>query len=607
MNDDNLNDLITRRSFLIGGGKFLLFSGLVGNLFYLQIVNYNKYKKLAENNSIQTELIAPSRGKILDRNGNVIVDNKSSYSALLIPEKTVDLDLTLLKLQKYIDLSADDIVKIKEEVRRKRKFFPISVKEYLTWEEVAKVEGNSVDLQGILTSIGEYRNYELGKMASHLIGYVGKVSDKELKEDKDPVLSLPGIRVGKNGIEKYYEEKLRGSVGFREAEVNALGRKVRNLNETKGNSGDNVYLSIDTDFQIYTHSLLDKEKSASAVVMDANTGEIYSLASSPSFDPNDFVKSISPGHWNSLIKSELAPLTNKAISGLYPPGSTFKPIVALAALNAGVINKRTSFNCKGHIDVGGHRFHCWKKQGHGIVNITTAIEQSCDVYFYELAKKVKMDQIAKTARDFGLGDITNIDLPGEKAGLIPTSQWKMDRFGERWQLGESIVASIGQGFVQTTPVQLAVMTARLVNGGKFVKPHIANKIGDLVYNVPFNEDLGYDHKDLKLVVNAMDGVVNSLRGTAHRSRIKTKGMEMGGKTGTSQVKRISMREREDGYEKTVETPWKLRDHALFIGYAPVSNPKYVCCVVVEHGIGGSSVAAPIAKQLLEKIQKMNSK
>ncbi|MCT4574632.1 MAG: penicillin-binding protein 2 [Alphaproteobacteria bacterium] len=599
----NLNDIITRRQFLIGGGKFILFSSLVGNMFYLQIMKSDKYRKLAENNSIQTELIAPSRGKILDRYGNILADNKNSFSAIMIPEQVVNLDLMLLKLKKIIGLTDSDISIIQKEIKRKRKFFPVMIKEYITWEDTAKIEVNSVNLKGVLTQIGEYRYYPLGKMAAHFLGYVGKVSDKELRNDDDPVLSLPGVRVGKNGIEKYYDKQLRGFVGFAETEVNAYGRKIRKLDEKKGESGKDITLSIDSEFQQYTQSIIDKEKSASAVVMDANTGEVYSMASSPSFDPNDFVKRISPGHWKSLINSELAPLTNKVVSGLYPPGSTFKPIVALAALKAGAISTRTRFECPGHMDVGNHRFHCWKKLGHGSVNVIEAMEQSCDVFFYELAKKIKMDEIAKVAFDFGLGELTNIDLTGEKAGLIPTSAWKMARFGERWQLGESIIASIGQGFVQTTPMQLAVMTSRLVNGGRKIYPHIVSKIGSEKYVPPVPEDLGYSKKHLKIILDSMVGVVNNKRGTAYRSRIRSKDMKMGGKTGTSQVKRISMREREDGYEKTTETPWKHRDHALFIGYAPIDNPKYVCCVVVEHGIGGSSVAAPIAKKLLSKIQK----
>ena len=581
----------------------MLFSGIVGNIFYLQIIKSEKYRKLADNNSIRTELLAPSRGKILDRKGVIMADNKQSYSALLIPEQVVDIDLTLNKLRKIVHITNDDIIKIKEEITKKRKFFPVMVKEYLTWEDTAKIEVNTVDLQGVLTQIGEYRHYPMGKMGAHLLGYVGKVSDKELKGDDDPVISLPGIRIGKNGIEKYYEKKFRGTVGTAESEVNAYGRKIRQLEESNGVNGQDVTLSIDSDFQQYTQGIIDKQKSASALVMDAETGEIYSMASTPSFDPNDFVKSLSPGYWKSLVKSDLAPLTNKVVSGLYPPGSTFKPVVALTALKEGVISPRAKFDCPGHIDVGNHRFHCWKKQGHGLVNMEQAIEMSCDVYFYELAKKIKMDKIAATARDLGLGAVTGIDLTGEKKGLIPTSQWKMDNYGERWQLGESIIASIGQGFVQTTPVQLAVMTARLVNGGKFVKPHVASQVGDMDYVQPEAYDLGYSKKDLDIVMKAMNGVVNKKTGTAYKSRIKTKGMKMGGKTGTSQVKRISMREREDGYEKRTETPWKHRDHALFIGYAPIEKPKYVCCVVVEHGIGGSSVAAPIAKDLLAKIQK----
>lgn len=581
----------------------MLFSGIVGNLFYLQIMKSEKYKKLADNNSIRTELIAPSRGKILDRNGNVLADNKQSYSAIMVPEQVVDIDIMLGKLKKIISLTDGDIVRIKKEIKKKRKFFPVTVKEYLSWEDVAKVEANSVDLRGVLTQIGEYRDYPLGKMGAHLMGYVGKVSDKELSADEDPIISLPGVRIGKNGIEKKYEHQLRGDVGSAESEVNAYGRKIRQLGETRSKSGQDIILSIDSDFQQYTQGLIDKQKSASAVVMDAKTGEVYSLASSPSFDPNDFVKSISSGHWKSLIGSDLAPLTNKVVSGVYPPGSTFKPIVALAALKEGVITTRTKFNCRGHINVGNHRFHCWKKKGHGSLNVIEAMEQSCDVFFYELAKKVKMDTMAEVARDFGLGDITNIDVTGEKKGLIPTSQWKMNRFGERWQLGESIIASIGQGFVQTTPIQLAVMTCRLVNGGKFVQPHVAKKVGDEFYKSPSSRDLGYSKKHLDIIIKSMNGVVNNKKGTAYRSRIKKKDMKMGGKTGTAQVKRISMREREDDFEKKDETPWKHRDHALFIGYAPIDDPKYVCCVVVEHGGGGSSVAAPIAKDLLTKIQK----
>jgi penicillin-binding protein 2 len=458
------------------------------------------------------------------------------------------------------------------------------------------------DLAGIQPNIGESRAYPFGSTLAHVIGYVGAVSAKDLTGD--PLLELPGFRVGKSGVERSRETLLRGKSGVSRVEVNAYGRVIRELNRREGQPGGEVRLSVDAELQSYTMGLLADE-SASAVVMDVHSGDILTLASTPGFDPQGFNIGLTQQAWTDLTADPRNPLLNKAIAGQYPPGSTFKMIVAMAALDAGVISQNQKVFCQGHVELGNQRFHCWKRTGHGPVSMAEAIERSCDIYFYEIAKRVGIDRITETARKFGLGSATGIDIPAESNGLMPTRAWKLARTGEAWQQGETLVAGIGQGFVLATPIQLAVMTARIANGGLAVKPRLilreAQNSGVPEHKL---ERLTVGRASLELVADGMRRVSNQSTGTAFGARIRDPEMALAGKTGTSQVRRISRAEREIRVLRNEELPWEARDHALFVAFAPVKAPRYAISVVVEHGGSGSRAAAPLARDILIKVQEV---
>ena len=455
-----------------------------------------------------------------------------------------------------------------------------------------------------MIDVGQTRHYLSGKEAAHVIGYVGAVTEKELAGD--PILALPGFRIGKNGAEKIFEGHLRGKAGSRQVEVNAYGRIIRELRRDEGQPGDDYVLSIDMGLQEYANARISHE-SASAVVIDVHSGELMALVSSPSFNPNSFTTGISQTEWNALMANPRFPLTNKAVSGQYSPGSTFKMMVALAALEGGHIDPAGEVFCTGHLDLGNRRFHCWKRGGHGRMNMYTGISRSCDFYFYELASRVGVDNIAAMARRFGLGEKLGIDLPSERKGLIPTRDWKLAVYGVPWQKGETLVIGIGQGFVLATPLQLAVMTARIANGGIAISPKLVRETQRVGKRLPDSREpfpsMGLSVANLAVVQKGMLDVTNDPRGTAYRARIEESGMAMAGKTGSVQVKRITKAERERGVVKNEDREWKDRDHALFVGYAPVDSPRYAVSVVVEHGGGGSKAAAPIARDLLREVQR----
>jgi penicillin-binding protein 2 len=445
---------------------------------------------------------------------------------------------------------------------------------------------------------------------THVLGYVSSVSERE--QTGDPLLELPGFRIGKQGAEKQHDPQLRGSAGTSHLEVNALGRVIREVRREESKPGRDLVLTLDAGLQTLVHDRLKGERSAAAVVLDASNGDVLALVSSPGYDPNIFNAGLSRQTWNALVRDPLSPLTNKAIAGHYAPGSTFKMMVALAGLEAG-INPETTAYCPGFMRLGKGRFHCWKRGGHGRVNMYQGIQQSCDVFFYDLSRKVGIDRIAAMAKRFGLGATVGIDLPGERGGMIPTRAWKRANFGESWQGGETLVSAIGQGFVLATPLQLAVMVARIANGGYAVRPRLTRPLAppgeaaepNAVEEVETAEafpSLGIPEAHLRFIHTAMDLVTNSRRGTARGARIKEEGWEMAGKTGTSQVRRITMAERAAGITKNKDLPWRRRDHALFVAFAPVHSPRYACAVVVEHGGGGSAVAAPIVRDILTETQ-----
>ena len=592
---------LTRRTLVLGGMKLGLLSTLVGRLYYLQVVQSQRYTMLAEENRISLRLIAPSRGPILDRFGVPLAVNQQNYRVVLVQERTRNIQEALDKIARIVPLTDGDRRRVMREVGRKRRFVPVTVRENLTWEQVAMIEMNTPEMPGVSIEVGEIRHYPFAEATAHIMGYVGAVSEAEL--NGDPVLSLPGFRIGKSGIEKFHEKALRGNAGTSQLEVNAVGRVIRELSRDEGQPGREVQLTIDIGLQQFVQQRLAQEVSASAVIMDAHTGGIYALCSHPSYDPNQFTMGISAELWEELLSNPATPLTNKAVAGQYPPGSTFKPVVVLAALESGLISKNHTVFCPGHMDLGDHRFHCWKRGGHGTMDAVGALRHSCDVWFYDVSRRIGIDRIAEMARRFGLGDQLGLDLPHERPGLIPDIAWKKGAMGKSWTQGETLIASIGQGYVLTTPLQLAVLAARLANGGHAVKPHLTKQIKATSTEQTVWPSIGVKQENLDVVLRGMFEVTNAPSGSAYKSRITEPGFEMAGKTGSAQVRRITMAERSSGVKKNADLPWRERDHALFISYAPVSAPRYACAVFVDHGGGGSSVAAPIARDILLECQK----
>jgi penicillin-binding protein 2 len=589
---------LSRRALLLGGSQLAAFGLLAGRMYQLQVLESERYRVLADRNRISLRLEVASRGLILDRFGRPLAQSRSVYRIAVVPEEADDLRAVIDRLNELLPLAPGRREKVLELAAHQRSFIPIVTYENLSWPEIARVSVHAADLPGVDIAEVQQRAYPLGEVGAHIVGYVGAVSQAELTGD--PVLSLPDFQIGKSGVEKVYDRQLRGVAGRRELEVNAVGRVVRELSRAPEQTGDTLHMALDSELQ-RTATALFGEETGAAVVMDAHNGEVITLASCPSFDPDLFAGGIAPKAWQALLSAPNSPLVNKAIAGQYAPGSTFKLVVALAALEAGVVNTGTTFHCSGALELGDGKFHCWRRGGHGRVNLHTGMVQSCDVYFYEVARQLGIDGIAAMARRLGMGETLGIDLPGERGGLIPDKDWKRRRLDQGWHIGETLIAGIGQGYVLATPLQLAVMTARLVNGGKAVVPRmmLSGNAGE-----PPGEtaSLGVSETSLSTVLRAMVGVTSDPRGTARGAQIRVPGLEMGGKTGTSQVRRISARERLSGVIANRDRLREHRDHALFVGFAPVSQPRLVTAVVVEHGGGGSAVAAPIARDLLRGAQ-----
>lgn len=593
-----------RRAAVLAGAKLVLLSGLCARLYYLQVLESQRYQMLADDNRINLRLLAPPRGHIIDRYGAPLAVNVQNYRVVLVPEQALDVRETLERLNTIINVSEYDRRRVLREARRRRAFVPITVRENLRWEEVSRIEVNAPDLPGISIDVGQSRHYPNGKVAAHVMGYVAAVSEKDLTGD--PLLELPGFRIGKNGVERQYDLALRGTAGTSQVEVNAIGRVIKELERAEGRPGRRVVLTLDLRLQKFVTERIAEYRRASVVVVDVRSGDVLTMVSTPSFDPNGFNEGLDSKSWKALIENQDTPLNNKAISGQYAPGSTYKLAVMLAALEHNISADHRVF-CSGFTELGDQRFHCWHKHGHGLVNMVDAMRESCDVYFYELALKLGVDRIGTMARRLGLGTVLDIDVPGEGAGLIPTRAWKRDVIGKSWLKGETLLAAIGQGYVLTTPLQLAIMTARTVNGGYAVLPRLTRDgidEGSDQVDVTRFPHTGISQRSRQILMQAMDEVVNHPRGTGYRSRITHAGHAIGGKTGTAQVRRITMVEREAGVKKNRERPWRERDHSLFVGYAPVDNPVYAISVVVEHGGGGSKTAAPIARDVLREVQRL---
>ena len=596
--DKGTQSRLTRRGLLMLGGQ-LAFAGVLGwRMRQLQIEQAADYRLLAEENRINIRLLAPARGLIYDRNGKVVAGNRQNYRIVMIREQARDPEKVLRKLAEIVPLAETRIQRVIKDMQQRPAFVPVSVVDHLSWEHIAQVSANAPVLPGIIPEVGLSRHYPLKHDFAHVVGYVGPVSDYDLSriDDDDPLLQIPRFQIGKSGVEKMKERKLRGEAGSSRIEVNSLGRVIRELDRTDGIQGTDQQLTIDSNLQNYALRRMSAE-SAAAVVMDAQTGEIHAMASSPSFDPNSFVLGISGREYSGLNENPYRPLYNKAISGAYPPGSTFKMVVALAALEAGEISPQETVWCPGFMNLGNRRFHCWRRGGHGHVALKQSLKFSCDVYFYEVAKRVGIDKITEMANRLGLGIRPDLPLPAVSGGLTPTKTWKKINRDESWLVGDTLNSGIGQGFVLASPLQLSLMTARIASG-KAVLPRLLRKRAgapDFIEEAP---KLDISQASLDMVRGGMFAVSNENRGTAYRSRIVAEGMQMAGKTGTSQVRQITAAERAAGVTRNADLPWERRDHALFVAFAPVAAPKFAISVIVEHGGGGSVAAAPIARDIM---------
>jgi penicillin-binding protein 2 len=570
----------TRRALILSGGMTAVFAVLGGRLYQLQVLEGDQFKTKSEENRVSERLVAPPRGRILDRFGVELANNRRNFRVLLIPEQTPDgVKPALEGIGRIIYLSDRQRERVLRDVRENKPFVPIIVAENLSWDEFARINLHLPYLAGVQPDVGQTRAYPYADELAHIVGYVASVSPAEQANDPDPLLELPGFRIGKRGIEKAFEPEVRGKAGVTRVEVNAYGRVIRELSHVEGEPGADVYLTIDQDLQNFTAQRLGQE-SASAVVMDVATGDVMAMASTPAFDPNLFNVGVTNAQWKAWMSDDHTPLINKSLAGLYPPGSTIKPTMALAAVDAGL--EKMQVFCTGSITLGNHQFHCWAKHGHGHVDLHRAIVASCDVFFYECARRLGIDRVEAAAHHLGLGAQTGIELPGEKAGVVPGREWKMKHYGHAWLEGETLNTGIGQGYLLVTPLQLCTNVARIASGNAVV-PRITRVVGREAQPRPELARLPFSDDALAIVRSGMNGVTNTPGGTAFRWRIAEPGMEMAGKTGTAQVRVISREEHYAGVKKNQSLPWKLRDHALFIAYAPVDRPKYACAVLVEHG------------------------
>lgn len=595
------NRVVERRTLIVIIFNLLAFAVIAARLYFLQVKEADKYKMMSDENRISTRFLVPPRGLIYDRNGEIIAKNEQDFQALMVAEQTPDIEDTLANFKRIIPLSEGEEQKIRKDLKNKRRFIPIKLKDNLNWDEVSKILLHAPDLPGVEIDEGLSRYYPYADIYAHVLGYVGPVSDKDKKDN--PLYMVPGFKIGKSGLERYFDYKLQGKGGTIKLEVNAYGRVMSEIERNNGEEGESLTLTLDARLQQAAYEAFGEESGA-AVVLNVRTGEILALVSTPSFDPNLFTNGISYKHWNALLNNERTPLVNKAVSGQYSPGSTFKVVVALAALEAGVINLNTRFNCTGGLDVGNIRFHCWRHSGHGSFNVVEALKHSCDIFFYETAMKLGIDKIHDMAVKLGMGNVLEVGLDNEKAGIIPTKAWKKARFGTAWTHGDAANSGIGQGYVLVTPLQLATMLARVVNGGYAVQPTFIKPTEKELAKI---KRLDISTKNIEIVKRGMFEVVNGAGGTAGRARFNIDGALMGGKTGTTQVRRISMKERSSGILRDEQLPWRLRNHALFIGFTPVDNPRYAVAVIVEHGSSGSGVAAPIASKILQKALQLDIK
>lgn len=589
---------ITRRGLVLGGLQASIVGMLALRMRYLQVEQADQFRMLAEENRINIRLLAPPRGLIYDRNGVLIAANEQNYRIVIVREDAGDVDEIIARVAQLVPLDPAELERVRKELKRRSPFVPVTLADRMSWSEFSTVAVNSPSLPGITPEVGLSRTYPLKEDFAHIVGYVGPVSDYDLNkiDDQDPLLQIPKFQIGKSGIETRMEKSLRGSAGAKQIEVNAVGRVMRELSRRDGNPGDNLRLTIDAQLQNYIQVRLG-DFSAGAVVIDPQNGDILAAGSTPSFDPNLFVRGISSADYGSLTSNPYRPLANKSVQGTYPPGSTYKMVTTLAALEEGLVTPEETVYCPGYYQLGRRRFHCWKSGGHGKVDLNKSLRESCDVYYYEMAQRIGVEKMTAMAQRLGLGQRFDIPMSAVAKGLTPTKTWKELNRGGSWVVGDSLNSAIGQGFVLASPLQLAVMTARL-STGRAVTPRLVKSIDGIEEPIRGNQSLGLNETDLSYVRQAMFDVSNTRRGTAYRSRIIDDAFRMAGKTGTSQVYSITAAERAQGVTKNEDLPWDRRDHALFVSFAPFDNPRVAVAVVVEHGGGGSRVAAPIARDIV---------
>ncbi len=595
---------INRRMFILAAAKVIILGGIVSRLFFLQVKENKKYLTLSDKNRIREWKLPPIRGDFEDYFGNVIAGNFEAYQLHIIPEQVENFRYAINRVKDILDLSDKQFQKILKKQNEIKPWETLIVADNLSWEQFSKINNHLYDLRGVKPIISISRNYPYGENFTHVLGYVSQANENDISSSQNiKDRFVQGLKVGKIGLEKTFEDKLIGTNSIERYEVNAYGRRISQLAFQPGDKGQTIRITIDTEIQRFANELLS-EKSGSICVMDIYTGHIIAMHSSPSFDPNAFVFGISQDDWQLIRNNPMKPLINKSISGNYSPGSTIKPIVALSALENDIISTKFTINCKGHkhpLELYGQKYHCWKKEGHGYVNLREAMKQSCDSYFYEIARRLGVDKLSDTAKKFGLGkkvfdNLFNI----EKTGIVPSTSWKKNVLGQNWLLGETIITGIGQGYIQTTPIQLCLMMSQIANGGYKIYPKLVlNEQNENNYEDKFIP-LFKNSKNIKIIQDAIFSSTNEIRGTSYSSRINDVRYQFAGKTGTAQVKRITEKDREMDL-KTSQIPYEERDHALYVAYGPCINPRYALSILIEHGGSGGSVAAPLAKKLFKKI------
>tara|TARA_B100000029_G_C17591554_1_gene962661 strand:- start:1112 stop:2977 length:1866 start_codon:yes stop_codon:yes gene_type:complete len=602
--------------FVLSTIKTIFFISIISRLFYLQISENIKWRSLSDKNRLREWKITPQRGVIEDYFGSKIAKNTQVFQLHMIPEDVPNLEELFFKLSKLIDFNEKTKRNLLKRLKKRKPWEPIIVSENLSWSEFSRLNLFLHETQGIKPVVALARKYIDDGSSAHIIGYVSDISIKDLESSESlREINVPGLKIGKSGLEKYLNEKIIGKPGLQRFEVNAYGKRIKELKLIQGVVGKDFKTTIDQEVQKFTSELL-KDKSGSVCVMDIYTGDIVSLVSSPTFNANKFVHGISVEDWNQLIKNDKKPLINKPLSGLYPPGSTVKPIVALSALENDVISPKKIIQCKGSIEMYGQKYHCWKEKGHGYMSLRSAIKQSCDVYFYEVARRLGVDRLSITAKDFGFGKSVLQNFNEERVGIVPDTKWKLKNIGKGWVLGETLITGIGQGYFQCTPIQLCLMMSQLANGGYKIRPRIIDDkyalqpiidawrekftLKDENFDPPLLKKLYRNQENIKFVLDALYGATNEPMGTSYRSRLTKKEYIYAGKTGTSQIRTITEEERKLKL-KNIDLPYEKRDHSLFIAFAPYKNPRYAISVVIEHGGSGSSTAAPIAKKVIKKV------